>query len=261
MPRLTFPSSSPATPPPSGSSFKVHRDLTGRRAPSKPPAAPTLQLLETSLVRALGHALERHPAAPGVALTDVLTTNPRSGPDRLWQDLATGPDAFTARLGGDEFAVVLPDRSSERALTVSATLKRVTGTPVEIDGRRLLVGGSIGIAGSTEAADVEELLRNADAAMYRAKSAGEGVQVHDRAASTAAADQAQLLEELKVLLVTPDAFDALDAGQVEVHYQAQVDRDGHVVGVEALARWRHPRLGLLTPDRFLHLVEDYGLCR
>lgn len=174
---------------------------------------------------------------------------------------ATGPDAFTARLGGDEFAVVLPDASPARALAVSATLGRAVGHPVDIAGRRMLVAGSIGIgiADSVHAVDVEELLRNADAAMYRAKAAGGGAQVHDQAASAAAVQQARLVEELKTLLSTADAMTGLDAGQVEMHYQAQVDRGGRVVGVEALARWRHPRLGLLSPDRFLPLVEDYGL--
>ncbi|WP_432509845.1 putative bifunctional diguanylate cyclase/phosphodiesterase [Kineococcus sp. SYSU DK001] len=173
---------------------------------------------------------------------------------------AAGPHGFSARLGGDEFAVVLPTPSPEAARAVVDTLTRATSRPVVIDGRRLLVRGSIGIAGSRDARDPEQLLALADAAMYRAKAAGgAGAAVHDADATRAAADRALLVEELKTVLGHPDAADGIDPGRLDVHYQPQVGGDGRVVGVEALVRWRHPRCGLLTPDAFLPLVEEYGL--
>ncbi|WP_432542427.1 putative bifunctional diguanylate cyclase/phosphodiesterase [Kineococcus sp. SYSU DK002] len=173
---------------------------------------------------------------------------------------AAGPDAFTARLGGDEFAAVLPTGSLEAARAVVETLARTTSVPVVIEGRRLLVSGSIGIAGSADAVDPEQLLALADAAMYRAKAAGgAGAAVHDEDAAREAAERSRLVEDLKVLLGHPDAADGADPGWLDVHYQPQVGGDGRVVGVEALVRWRHPRRGLVAPDAFLPLVEEYGL--
>jgi EAL domain-containing protein (putative c-di-GMP-specific phosphodiesterase class I) len=74
-----------------------------------------------------------------------------------------------------------------------------------------------------------------------------------------ALERGRLVEELKVLLDSPDAGDDLDGGELVVHYQPQLDTAGGVVGAEALVRWRNPRLGVLGPDRFLDLVEEYGL--
>ncbi|ABS04061.1 diguanylate cyclase/phosphodiesterase [Kineococcus radiotolerans SRS30216 = ATCC BAA-149] len=169
------------------------------------------------------------------------------------------PQAVSARLGGDEFAIVLPGSSTEEALALFAVLADATQAPVLIDGRRLLARASVGIA--TAAGETpEQLLRHADAAMYRAKTAGgAGVAVHDEDAALADEQRARLVEELKVLLHSPDAVDDLDAGAIAVHYQPQLGVGGAVAGAEALVRWQHPRLGLLTPDRFLDLVEEYAL--
>jgi len=170
-----------------------------------------------------------------------------------------GADAFTARLGGDEFAIILPKASTADALKVSATLASIARSPVTIDGHRLLVAGSIGVAVAELGMTCEELLSNADAAMYRAKRAGGGVRVHDFAAAAQHREHAQLSEELKTLLGTADSADDVDPGKLVVHYQAQLAASGRVAGAEALVRWQHPRLGLLMPDAFLHLVEDFGL--
>nr|WP_246315366.1 bifunctional diguanylate cyclase/phosphodiesterase [Kineococcus aurantiacus] len=174
------------------------------------------------------------------------------------------PGAVCARLGGDEFAIVVPatptQTSHQAARELFTTLAEATSAPVIVEGRRLLARASVGIATTTTGDTPEQLLRHADAAMYRAKTAGgAGLAAHDAAAARADEQRGQLVEELKVLLHSPDAADDLDAGRVVVHYQPQLDADGQVAGVEALVRWDNPRLGLLTPDRFLDLVEDYAL--
>ena len=178
---------------------------------------------------------------------------------RLLHTVVHAP-ALAARLGGDEFAVVFPGHSLPAAKDVFAALYRATREPVQIDGRRLLLQGSVGIA-TTEPGDTpEQVLRHADAAMYRAKTAGGArYEVHDEAAAHHAAQQAQLVEELKALLGARDARDDVETGQLLVYYQPQLSRTGRVVGAEALVRWDHPRLGVLTPDAFLDHVEDYGL--
>ncbi len=170
------------------------------------------------------------------------------------------PPAVTVRLGGDEFAIVLPDASPDTALALFATLAEASAAPVSIEGRRLLARASVGIATAAPGETPEQLLRHADAAMYRAKSSGgAGVAVHDEDAAVHAVERGHLVEELKVLLGSPDAGDDLDGGRLVVHYQPQVSAAGVVVGAEALVRWCNPRLGVLSPDRFLDLVEEYGL--
>lgn len=174
------------------------------------------------------------------------------------------PQSVCARLGGDEFAIVLSgtrtQSSSEVAQDLFTTLAEASADPVIGEGRRLVVRASVGVATAAPGDAPEQLLRHADAAMYRAKNAGGArLCVHDEAAALADEERAQLVEELKVLLHSPDAADDLEAGRVVVHYQPQLDAAGHVAGTEALVRWDNPRLGLLTPDRFLDLVEDHAL--
>ncbi|WP_380173576.1 putative bifunctional diguanylate cyclase/phosphodiesterase [Kineococcus sp. DHX-1] len=174
------------------------------------------------------------------------------------------PQSVCARLGGDEFAIVLSDTStqtsSEVAQALFTSLAEASAEPVLIESRRLVVRASVGVATAAPGDAPEQLLRHADAAMYRAKSAGGArLCVHDEAAALADEQRAQLVEELKVLLHSPDAADDLEAGRVVVHYQPQLSAAGHVAGTEALVRWDNPRLGLLTPDRFLDLVEEHAL--
>ncbi|MEW1958201.1 bifunctional diguanylate cyclase/phosphodiesterase [Kineococcus sp. NPDC059986] len=158
------------------------------------------------------------------------------------------PGAVLARLGGDEFAAILPGCGTDDVVrTAGAMLAAIE------------VGASVGVATSTGADPLSgtELLRRADAAMYAAKAAGQGVAVHDDAADRAWRQRLALSDDLHAAL-GPDA-PAEAAGQFEVHYQPQLSAAGVVVGCEALVRWQHPRLGLLAPGAFLDVLEERRL--
>ncbi|GLY15419.1 hypothetical protein Kisp01_24340 [Kineosporia sp. NBRC 101677] len=165
------------------------------------------------------------------------------------------PEALLARLGGDEFAVLVPDTHLTPAVEVAEQLLAAL-TPLQDDGRLLEVGASIGVARLEPGLmSGGELLRRADVAMYQAKVSGLGVRAYDRGLDAAARERRELLEDLGVALRGP-----ADNGQIVLHFQPQMDVwTGAVVGVEALVRWQHPRLGLLSPDRFLDIVENNDL--
>ncbi len=172
--------------------------------------------------------------------------------------------AMLARLGGDEFAVLLEgplpgaagnpvDALQALAETLAAAITR----PVTFGAQLVRVGASLGLARLGPDVTGEELMRRADRAMYQAKTSGGGVHWYDAELDAASREQDTLLQELRSAL-DPDV--APGHCQLEAHYQPQLDvRSGDVVGVEALVRWRHPRLGLLAPDAFLELVEQHGL--
>jgi diguanylate cyclase (GGDEF)-like protein/PAS domain S-box-containing protein len=157
-----------------------------------------------------------------------------------------------ARLGGDEFVVVLTGANAVAAERVAAKVLRALSQPCQIDGHRLHTTSSIGIAvfpGDGETVDI--LMRNADAAMYHAKSAGRNnVQFFTSSMNEAARDRRQLEEDLHV---------ALQQGQFVAHYQPQIDAMQRVFGTEVLLRWQHPEHGLVAPARFIPLAEDTGL--
>jgi diguanylate cyclase (GGDEF)-like protein/PAS domain S-box-containing protein len=159
-----------------------------------------------------------------------------------------------ARLGGDEFAVLLEeDVDEEAAAGVAARLLEILREPFLIEGRELSVGGSIGIAlheGTT--ASTDDLLRDADAAMYCAKSRGrDRYELFEPSMHTRAV---QLFE------LNTDLQKGLDQGQFVVHYQPILDLAAQEMrGVEALVRWQHPERGLLPPDEFIPIAEQSGL--
>ncbi len=157
-----------------------------------------------------------------------------------------------ARLGGDEFAVVV----AGSARTAAEMGERVLGAladPVVVDGRAIHVRVSIGVADSTSAGDrsAGTLLRNADLAMYLAKSSGKNrVVVYAEGMERAAQAKAELITDLD---------SAVAEGQLAVHYQPTVElSEGVTTGYEALLRWQHPTRGLVPPLEFIPLAEESG---
>jgi diguanylate cyclase (GGDEF)-like protein len=168
------------------------------------------------------------------------------------------PRAFLARLGGDEFAVLLTDDDTAAAADLAGQLAEAAAAPLsDLKGRLLQVGASIGIATvPMPGISGGELLRRADTAMYQAKTSGSGVRSYDSALDAAAQDRLELIEDLRTALKDRCTRE----NQILIHFQPQLNlATGAVVGAEALVRWQHPRLGLLTPDLFVDLAEQNGL--
>jgi diguanylate cyclase (GGDEF)-like protein len=165
-------------------------------------------------------------------------------------------DDVLARLGGDEFAVLLPGTDGVEAQVIAERLRELLLQPFTVAAVRLHVGVSIGISTTpAPVTTVEELLHFADVAMYTAKRAREGVHIHvpDPVTGGAVGGRLRTMEELRT---------ALTDDQLVVFLQPQMRlRDGHVVGAEALIRWRHPTRGLLLPADLLPAAEQAGLLR
>lgn len=170
--------------------------------------------------------------------------------ERLRLALPHGAEA--ARLGGDEFAVLLPTTDSlTSAQRVARSLVAALGSPLDLDGLTLVLEASAGVAVYPDhALDAEGLLRRADVAMYQAKRDRSGVEVYEARRDGNTPDRLGLLGDLRR---------ALDAGDVELHYQPKVGFDGHVAGLEALVRWVHPERGRVSPDEFIAIAESSGL--
>ena len=158
-----------------------------------------------------------------------------------------------ARFGGDEFAVLVEGLRSPKALEeLSARLHGTFAVPFLIEGRELRVRATIGWAVGDVAQTADELLRNVDLAMYAGKRQGK-----DRTVVFEAAMQRELLERLEL---ESDLRDALDNGEMLLHYQPIVSLEtGQIVGVEALARWEHPTRGFVPPMTFIPIAEQAGL--
>jgi len=164
------------------------------------------------------------------------------------------PSDTVARFGGDEFAVLIEDASDDLELAAVAerTLEELR-QPFFINDRELHISGSMGIARMDPDVDgVDQLLRNADLAMYRAKAAGQGgFERYDPGMHTELVQRVQLEADLRR---------ALDEGDLFLHYQPTIDlASGQITGAEALARWRHPTRGLVPPTEFIPLAEASGL--
>jgi diguanylate cyclase (GGDEF)-like protein len=160
-----------------------------------------------------------------------------------------------ARLGGDEFAIIQAGCEDQRegSIDLAARICRSIAEPFLLLGRQVEVGTSIGIAMVPEhGGDLEQLLKKADLALYRSKSAGRNcATVYDQAMS----------EELEARnTLEGDLRDAIARCQFEVYYQPFFDvQSGDRRGFEALVRWRHPVRGLVPPDQFIPLAEETGL--
>jgi diguanylate cyclase (GGDEF)-like protein/PAS domain S-box-containing protein len=157
-----------------------------------------------------------------------------------------------ARLGGDEFAVLIDHAPGiEAVMAVARQVIDCCRQPFDIEGQKVRIGASVGVAIADRASNVERLLRNADAAMYSAKSRGKGhAEVFEPSMLRAARRRIRIENELAA---------AIEEGQLEAHYQPTVDlATRHLVGVEALMRWRHPTRGLVMPGEFIPLAEETG---
>jgi diguanylate cyclase (GGDEF)-like protein len=159
-----------------------------------------------------------------------------------------------ARLGGDEFAIVQTGVEHPRdAGLLAERLIAAIGVPFDLDGNHIVIGASIGIATAPrDGLDADQLMQDADMALYRAKAAGRGCFRFFEPEMNA---QALLRRNLQ-----NDIRRGLDAGEFELFYQPKVNLSTRrLTGFEALLRWRHPERGLLTPERFVPLAEEMGL--
>jgi diguanylate cyclase (GGDEF)-like protein/PAS domain S-box-containing protein len=159
-----------------------------------------------------------------------------------------------ARLGGDEFTVILEELTHvQDAGLVANKILAAIGHPINLQGHELFVGASIGISVfPDDGRDVQMLLRNADAAMYRAKEHGRNTyQYYTPELTLASIERLDLENALRR---------ALERGELFLHYQPQVAiPSGRIIGAEALLRWNHPTKGLIPPSVFVPLAEDAGL--
>jgi diguanylate cyclase (GGDEF)-like protein/PAS domain S-box-containing protein len=161
---------------------------------------------------------------------------------------------LAARLGGDEFAVILSsDVSPNEASDFAARLITILSAAYDIDGNEVVIGASIGIVVSPgDGATSEELMRNADLALYRAKEEGGGLH---RFFEREMDRKAQKRRDMEL-----DLRRAFANGEFELHYQPLVDiATDRISGFESLLRWRHPETGMISPAEFIPVAEDIGL--
>lgn len=179
--------------------------------------------------------------------------------DTLLQEMAlrlndaVGGDEHVARLGGDEFGVLLRDLEGvNEAIEWAAKIVSVLQRPFVNEGLAIQVSGSIGIAMAPEhGTDGTTLLRRADVAMYQAKARGTTFEVYDPHQDTYSTRRLAMAAELR---------SAIETDEILLAYQPKADiASRSVIGVEALARWPHPRHGTVTPDEFVELAERTGL--
>ena len=221
-------------------------------------------LYEDRLQHALARSLrERHSLAVlFLDLDDFKTINDSLGHragDALLKGIAARidpllrPSDTAARLGGDEFAVLLDGVNGEtQARAIARRILDALQAPFTVDDRILNVTASIGFALNDGATDADELLRNADIAMYAAKATGKNsVHTFEQRLHTRALERLELRNELQQALVDEQFY---------LDYQPIFSlQERRATGVEALVRWRHPTRGCLGPDQFLALTEETGL--
>jgi diguanylate cyclase (GGDEF)-like protein len=165
-----------------------------------------------------------------------------------------GNHGQVGRLGGDEFQAVLPGTVDIGLLeSLARTLIEQVSRPYNIEGHKVAIGASLGIAiGDPGRASADALVRNADLALYAAKAAGRGKHCFYEAAMHSEAAERQLLEN--------DLRQAIERGELAVHYQPIVRAAGEEIsGFESLVRWNHPTRGPISPTKFIPLAEEAGL--
>ena len=216
----------------------------------------------------LGHAMARSRGAGGygvlfVDLDDFKTVNDSLGHaagDALLREMTTRlrsclRDGDTAaRLGGDEFGILLEDvEDDDHCVRIAQRLLEALRVPFDVGDTEVTTGASIGVAlGQEGPSTPEDLMRNADLALYDAKNAGKNryavfaTKMHEAA--------------LARLSLTSDLRHAIDRGELVVYYQPLVALEtGEITGLEALVRWNHPDRGMLQPGEFIALAEETGL--
>ena len=233
----------------------LHDDLTGL-----PNRTLLLDRLEHALARRESGAL----AVLFVDLDDFKSVNDTLGHqvgDRLLRDIApritraVRPADTVARFGGDEFVILCEDLTGHGdALRVAGRVRASFDEPFDVGGSPRQITGSIGVAVTLDgSADATALIRDADAALYRAKDQGRGwIETHDDSAHE---------ELLARVAVEAELREALDAEVFAPFFQPVVDLDaqGDAVAWEALARWRHPERGVVGPAQFIEIAEATGL--
>jgi diguanylate cyclase (GGDEF)-like protein len=224
-----------------GNRRQFHEVVGARLASLRPGEQLAVLLLDLDRFKEVNDAL-------GHTVGDQLL---RDVGERLAGMLRQGDELV--RLGGDEFAIMFSATGPHGAYPLAERLRTALQTAFVVDGLRVYVDASIGIACAPEAATtVEGLLQRADIAMYQAKADGLGTMVY-------AAGDDDLTLRLRGI---EQLREAIDGDQLVLHYQPKVDlATGELVGVEALVRWQHPELGLLAPGAFIPEVERCGLMR
>ncbi|KRE78336.1 putative bifunctional diguanylate cyclase/phosphodiesterase [Arthrobacter sp. Soil763] len=170
---------------------------------------------------------------------------------RRLQDAVRVTDTV-ARLGGDEFAVMLPKSNLVRARRVANRILKALSESLEIGDLRITCGTSIGVRVAEPGQSVDDLVMEADTAMYAAKAQPHsGIKIFEPALLYARRLQSLMVTEMR---------EAIQQDQLTLHYQPVVElATGRIEGVEALVRWNHPERGLLMPDQFIPLAEETGM--
>ncbi|MDQ1436822.1 MAG: hypothetical protein QOK43_451 [Acidimicrobiaceae bacterium] len=166
--------------------------------------------------------------------------------------MAVRPSDTVGRLSGDEFVVVCEDLAVADAMRIAERVADAVSAPIQLYGRDLVLTASVGLASAHPTAKAEDVLRDADVAMYRAKERGRArIEVFDETI------RAQMLARIEMEQALRRA---IAGGELRLHYQPVIDTESaRLVAIEALVRWEHPEFGLLAPDLFIPLAEEAGL--
>jgi diguanylate cyclase (GGDEF)-like protein/PAS domain S-box-containing protein len=189
---------------------------------------------------------------------DICLTLGHNNADALLKDVAVriagaiGRSAFLARIGGSQFAVVLSHEDAYESKRCAGTVLGAFEAPFQVAGIQYNISVHIGIALCPgDASDSLDLMRKADVALFRARQIGTDMQAYASEDDPYKSDRLALLGEFRR---------AIQDGQIELYCQPKVAmRTNEVIGAEALVRWRHPRLGMISPSLFVPLVEDTEL--
>jgi len=221
-------------------------------------------LFRDRVAHALARQARRHGATAVLFsdLDDFKTVNDSLGHDAGDQLLVAvaerlravmRPEDTTARFGGDEFAILLEETTEEGTRLAAERVLEALRSPFEFQGRQVVMRASIGAAITTDGeTQPDDLLRQADLAMYNAKTSGKGrFAFYEPEMHLAAMTRLELKADLERAIATR---------QFDLHYQPIIDlRTGRVTGLEALLRWHHPERGLVLPAEFIPIAEETGL--